>query len=179
MKETRREIVDDSVFEWIERGRKLISWFVVAQGVSCPLMQSKFFIPQCLSGESWKNHLMRPCLVCDLSTTQKCTNIYINGSVFTNKRLVEIFTNKIWSSLKDGRSASKGLVNSSRVYIAAVKQSTDLHQARLGLQNPDKALIPAIKYWFRIYHSLSPSSSYDDSTLYIRRRLRRPGGFTY
>lgn len=38
------------------------------------------------------------------------------------------------------------LFNSSRVYMASVKQSRNLHQARRGLLNPDKALIPAIKY---------------------------------
>lgn len=38
------------------------------------------------------------------------------------------------------------LFNSSRVYMASVKQSANLHQVGRGLLNPDKALIPAIKY---------------------------------
>lgn len=67
------------------------------------------------------------------------------------------------------------LVNSLRVYMAAVKQSTNLHQAQgerraARLLNSDKALIPAIKYWFKtLLHA---------ALARFLKFWRRVGGFT-
>lgn len=46
------------------------------------------------------------------------------------------------TSQREGRQQILVLFNSSRVYMAAVKQSRNLHQGPRGLLNPDKALIP-------------------------------------